>query len=62
MAFLEFTFRSFWTFFGMMLLIGAFTSLIYKSWATFWNNRTIVKRGYPPTGSKSNDIKEGEDE
>ena len=48
MTFLEFTFRSFWTFIGMLLLIGAFTNIIYKSWAVFWRHRTVSKHGYPP--------------
>ena len=48
MTFLEFTFRSFWTFVGVLILMSAVTNLIIKSWTSFWRHRTISKNGYPP--------------
>lgn len=49
MTFLEFTFRSFWHFVGVLLLLSSVANLFFKSWSTFWRNRTISKNGYPPS-------------
>jgi hypothetical protein len=48
MTFLEFTFRSFWHFIGVLILLSAMANLILKSWESFWKHRTINKHGYPP--------------
>jgi hypothetical protein len=48
MTFLEFTFRSFWHFIGVLILVSAVANIIIKNWASFWRHRTISKHGYPP--------------
>lgn len=49
MTFLEFTFRSAWHFLGILLLLSSVANFLFKSWSTFWRNRTISKHGYPPS-------------
>lgn len=49
MAFLEFTFRSFWTFFGVLILCSMILNFVFKSWNRFWRHLNIRKHGYPPS-------------
>ncbi len=48
MTFLEFTFRSFWTFIGVLILISVPLNFLFRVWNRFWRHLSIRKHGYPP--------------
>ena len=63
--FLEFTFRSFWTFIGVLILISVPLNFLFKMWNRFWRHMSIRKHGYPQNCDADGDflkIKEEEEE
>ena len=54
MEYLKFMFSGFWTFVGCLIIASAALNFIFRCWQVFWNNLSILRRGYPPI--KDNNI------
>jgi len=60
MEFLQFMFSGFWTFLGMLILIGTVLWFALAFWTRSWRTINIQKHGWPPAdyvepGDNSND-------
>lgn len=59
---LEFTFRSFWTFMGMLIIICVIIQLIMFLYNRPMRHRVLMKHGYPPAHCDADgDLMEEED-
>jgi hypothetical protein len=47
-SFFELIFRSFWSYFGFLILFIMVTQTITFIWNRFWRHFNIRKHGYPP--------------
>ena len=48
MDIMEFIFRGFWTFCGVVAILSILADFILKMWNRFWRHWNIRKHGYPP--------------